>query len=416
MQSSCTPEQRVVLVLLALCLAASPAWANMGAAEMATMLHLYVGAGIIGLIEAVIVIRMGGRPRALVLMIAANYLTAWLGVPAGRTLMESFLSASPDPLAVMVPAAWLTMAALACVGAVIEWPFCWLGSAPGPGRFRRSLLAIIVASAVTNALLVLYYQMTWRDSLATSFTRVAPPTDISDGCLPPGGWVYFIGPDDRSIWRVRLDGTSGERVLESDRRLDGRIEGGERADGTIDLLYLHPDYGDGEAPPRLWTQAGPFEADAAWWSYMGERQIAVPDVGGMASIWGWYMYAAPLPWRTIAELRPEDDRATEVSVSWDGTHGILVRGEGRPRRLANESNLLLRSMTPLCVSVLPCEVLVFELNHENGSRPRGIYALSIRTNKIIRLADGRSPVVVFEQRLAGWEPVYGHQHPKPADD
>ena len=94
--------------------------------------------------------------------------------------------------------------------------------------------------------------------------------------------------------------------------------------------------------------------------------------------------------------RPVSPLTLSVESSWEGLRGITLQYPHHEERLALDNPLIRRSMTPFSVTVLPGNVLVFELTYEGDASPWGTYVLSVESGRVARLTRGRSPVVIIE--------------------
>lgn len=379
---------------------ASAAWANPGAAGLAVGIHVMFWCFFIGIGESLVAMAFGARWWSLLLILLANYLSAILGVAIASSVFEALLAGlDEEPLKAVIPASWLAFALFILLGAVIEAPF-FLASYSHPIRqWRRALAAVLVGTMLSNAMLAAWYSLSWADSLVSSLAFVDSPAEIAAELEHDTPWVYFIQGD--TVKRIRLDGSDIEIVRAARGSLaDAELIATSSGDdlhlivNEIDIAWAQP------VPGLRPDQPVPFDRSS-------EMFVTVAaNVGGAASMYEGYPWAAHGP-RTmayrVADLRPASERVTMIDSSWDGSVGITVSGDEQ-RSLALDNGFIQRSLTPFSVTVLPGEILVFELNHEYEDRSRGVYIVSLRTNRIARLADGRSPVVVFEQPIPGWAP------------
>ncbi len=181
--------------------------ANTGTALMWTSgLHLLFGNALLGYLEGVLLARITNcdRRRAIVLMVVANYASAWLGAAALGAFRE-LLDATLTP--VTLPAAPRVLLA-AAVGAylftvVVEAPFCLLAVRKGPGRLVKDLRGCVLVQTASYVLILapLYF--------LASETSLYTQGDLRDDLSfvqPPIATVYFINPRDGDVWQIDTDG------------------------------------------------------------------------------------------------------------------------------------------------------------------------------------------------------------------
>lgn len=378
--------------------------ANPGAAGWSVIAHMVLGVWIIGLIEAGISKALGAKWRGLILITLANVISAYVGIRCASWVFAAFMYEHRiDPLDHIVPASWMSFAVLALMGPIIEFPLfllSWRRPWWPPGKaWRRPIVAVLVGSIVTNALLVWHYSGTWVDSLVTEYER-APAASVAAPAVVNGEipWVYFIAHDERTIRRVRLDGSGSEVVARSDRDLDEReLRAVRQENGEIDLVV----HAWNEKSPRL-IMRGPDEEmignrepvqDSSYRRTVVERVgLTTADFGNEGQ-------------RIVADLRSQNARPTKLKAHWDGVRGVTVErvSDGNTSFIAIDNGFAHRAYTPFNVSVLPGEVIVFQLNHEWDVHPSGIYIVGIDSGKRSWIAAGRSPVVVYERGVPGWE-------------
>lgn len=373
------------------------AYANPGAAVMATAVHVAIGSWAIGLIEAAVAKAFGARWRVFLLVVIANVISAFIGMAFANSIFDVLMGGRDhDPLDRILPVTWASFLLLVAMGLVIEFP-AFLLAFPRPWltvrAWKRPFAAMLAGAVVTNGLLVLYYSTVWADSLVTDF-RKAQPAEIARHSLVEGElpWVYFIASDERTVRRVRLDGTGEELVATASSGLDRAV------------LCVRPSEEEG------------FDLCVNNWRD-DERRIGFIDAGGVVllderplddghvglvqrGIDSMLQMVEKAHWLDDADLRPLDGRHVQYVSSFDGLNGISVRRpEMEPQSIALSNGFAGKDFTPLYVSVLPGETLVFELNRvDENSTPGGIYLLNIETGERARLNSGRSPVVMYARR------------------
>ena len=77
----------------------------------------------------------------------------------------------------------------------------------------------------------------------------------------------------------------------------------------------------------------------------------------------------------------------------------IIYPDGTKEKLALFNAITSNNATPLAVTALPNDLIIFMLgNSLNHSPSRGIYIASLRTHKIAKISNGRSPLVVIDDK------------------
>jgi hypothetical protein len=199
-----------ILSFVALANAGTPlVWASIG--------QLLVGNLLIGIGEGWLLSRLFGirRGTAMAWMVAANYVSLWLGwflLPPLTGAVRGLFS--PSTFFYAVPSYLLLMIAVTFVLTVVcEWPVCYALLFGRERAFRKSWAASLVAQSASYGFLVAYYLNASAFSLYTQ-VEVTPELLAS---LPDTAAVHFESAKDGEPWRVRLNGQGLERVGENER-------------------------------------------------------------------------------------------------------------------------------------------------------------------------------------------------------
>jgi hypothetical protein len=186
------------------------ALANAGTALMwAGMFHLAVGNAVIGVLEGLLIGRLFGVPkaRAIGVMIAANYVSAWVG---GLFLRGAIVAALPLDLNNGWSWFWVMVGVTFVLTLVLEFPFVAWAFRGARDWLKRSLKASLLVQGASYVLLFVWYWAASGTSLYTG-TRVVAPRDLA---LPETVLVYFISSSDGHAYRRNLAGGDAEQVLE----------------------------------------------------------------------------------------------------------------------------------------------------------------------------------------------------------
>jgi hypothetical protein len=175
----------------------------------AGMLHLVFGNALIGVGEGLLLAWLFSVPKrkSVLIMIPANYASAWLG---GLFIRGAIVRALPMDLNNGWRWFWIMVVVTYIMTLIIEWPFvawCLRGT---QNWLKRSLVASLVVQSASYVLLFGWYWMASGTSLYTKMNIVAP-TDVS---LPNSVIVYFIGPVDGNVYKRQLAGKGEEKTYE----------------------------------------------------------------------------------------------------------------------------------------------------------------------------------------------------------
>ncbi|QIF05080.1 hypothetical protein [Roseimicrobium sp. ORNL1] len=362
----------MVLLLLVVALHPATASANAGTPLMwATMWHLVFGNLFIGLAEGWLLSWAFGTRRgaSMLVMILANYLSAWLGVG----ILGNFRA--PDPLSLPSAVQWLCImvGSTYVVTLALEWPFVAWMFRGRPQWFGKSIRASLLVQTFSYVLLFAYYGSAGHLSLYTRTERV----DAKAFTLPEQVMVYYISCDDGDIYRrplshgepikvMELNSTSeqdhlfirnnNERPAEWD--LVARLE--HSPTNPPEFVTVASNIKSGVAP-GLKARAAGAPLDGSIWDSVGE----IDRLGD----------GAPSPWTFRTGYWP----AAGLSGSNKET--------GKRWRLAFETPFI--SLAVRNAVQLPGDKVLFQLGWEE------IYVLDPATLQLALLWRGRSPVATL---------------------
>jgi len=199
----------LVASLLGILAFPQPVWANAGTPLMwAGPIHLIFGNALIGLGEGLLLAWLFSVPKgkSVLLMIVANYVSAWMGA---LFISGAMASAVPMDLNNGWMWFWVMVVVTYCMTVVLEWPFiarCFRGAR---GRLSRSLRASLVVQSASYILLFAWY---WEASGTSLYTEmeVVSPADLS---LPGSVLVYYIDPAGGAVHERPLVGGEAREVL-----------------------------------------------------------------------------------------------------------------------------------------------------------------------------------------------------------
>ena len=331
----------------------------------AGMLHLTLGNALIGIGEGLLISRVFQLPkrRCIGWMIAANYLSAWVG-GIGLNMIASKLDWN---LYNAWGFFWMFVAATYVVTILLEWPLvalCFWGQEKKlPGSFKASLLA----QSVSYVLLFGWYWGASGKSLYTQM-KVVPASDIK---LPANVRLFYIADRDG-------------RVHEADHSI-GIIASTNKSD----RLLIRPTPGQ----TNTWTLMLRLDADRDENAQLVAVESAIE--GAMAAVEPsdeyrkngrdtWFNFGPAL------RLGEEKKDGWNIRTGFWAVEGMRARNEktGETFHFAWEtpfSQWVVRSAIQL-----PDDHLIFQLGDDQ------ICVLEPSTQRVALLARGRGPTVVLK--------------------
>jgi hypothetical protein len=202
----------------------SPCFADSGTPlVLGTWFHLYVGNAIIGWLEAVLIARFFKVKfwRTLWLMVIANYVSGFVGLVCIPQLATALfdLNQGLSHLYILPTVFWTLLALLFVMTVFIEWTFVFFAFPSGNSRLRRSFWASLLAQTCSYLLLLPLYAMVSDTSLMSGI-KLTQSLDFSKN---KNAYVYFVGNEDNSLYKVKLDGSKSERLPQ---KIDPKMDGG----------------------------------------------------------------------------------------------------------------------------------------------------------------------------------------------
>ncbi len=335
-------------------------------------LHLLFGNALIGLGEGLLLAWLFSVPKgkSVLLMILANYASAWMG-----TLLVSGAMVSTVPMDLNNGWMWFWIMVVVtyCVTLVLEWPFiawCLRGK---QGWLRRSLRASLVVQSASYILLFAWYGAASATSLYTRMDVVAP-VDLS---LPDSVVVYYIDSADGAVHKRPLVGGGDQKIFElhstgiDDRLLiwasvadTGRWHLGARLEtqdpGRPSSVLVQRDL-ESEVP------IDGSQSDSPWRDGMWVGLGKAPRLGS-AKDSQWEFWAGYSPMEGIEAINPATGE--QVRFSYETPFGAWT--------VRNAIHL-------------PLDKVLFQLGHDQ------ICAFDPVTRRVALLWHGRGPIAVIEK-------------------
>ncbi|WP_309400366.1 hypothetical protein [Cerasicoccus maritimus] len=268
--------------------------ANAGTPLMwASMAHLVLGNALIGLGEGLLLAILfgGSKLRSILLLVAANYASAW----AGGFLFAKHLPSWTD-ITILNIQSWIVAFVILAflITLLLEFPFVWFALRRSERKLSQTVMATIVVNIISYIALVGWYWMASGTTLLSDLEVVSfDDMAISEPCD-----LYFISLEGDQVFRldIKKPGTV-EVVAEVEAHgLSDRLFARTRERSGFDLL-VHCDQGESGGEKELivlenfsalapveWRMAeGHSETASNTWFNFG----AVPSIS-QSNVWEYY--------------------------------------------------------------------------------------------------------------------------------
>jgi hypothetical protein len=339
---------------------------------------LWAGNAVIGIIEGLVIAKVFRASYALsiVLMVIANYASMWAGAlifgigEAPSPIPNNLFDQPIDRVSWLL---WIGVGVAFALSILIEWPFCFAALPAEPGRFRRSMLATLLAQASSYTCLGLTYFRS-NNSMGSEVEVVRSIELDKDIAI---GEVLFIDPADGDVRSIQLDGKNLKHLFDAD--------------------FSHPRH-------ALMVQ-GIAADDRPPWRLVGavhERDsvVLITDVLGIAEPFrstgdARYSYVIANAWTLevngVADHRPIEVRGWQARPS--GNSGIEFYHGQTGDRYSLSYDTAFASWRGRCITILPGDLAVFEFGPQ-------ICLLNIPARQVSFLVRGRGPVVILPRPSA----------------
>ena len=353
---------RVWLPVIVLAFSPAVAYADAGTPLMlASVFHLLIGNVAIGIGEGLLLAFLFRQKRAscIVLMIAANYFSAWLG---GVFLISTIMSTVRLDLCNAWSWLWCMVAVSFVITLLLEWPFVALCLRKCDGWFRKSIWGSLVVQSASYLILFGWYWAASGTSLYTDLTLVQP-TVIS---FPKGTMLYYIGESNGDVYARdlgRMDTRKICRLKPSENREWLHLQESGSAPGHWDLVVGTPDASGPAVSVRV--VAADLKVD-----------VAEPSV-------------ALRPGGDVPRFQVADKSGWEFQFGWmaGNLHGENAKN-GKRSYLSLDTPFL--KWPVYCPTQLPSGQVVFQLGMDQ------VCVLDPNKQEIALLAKGRSPVITVK--------------------
>jgi hypothetical protein len=334
--------------------------------------HLTLGNALIGLLEGWLLHRIfhtARLGRTIAIMIAANYLSAWLGTGLISLANMDVCARLARHITVYNAFAFEIAAGIVLFALTIvcEWPLCTLALSPGERRWKRGLRASGAAQAASYAILIPYYVLV-SYSFLTPWSGVSLASPIEIAAQPRSVWIYYIGLDDGDIYRIRPDGSQRTPVITTQVKDPApRLCAAPNADGTTFDLCVQPFWRFAPGRPVLCSFAGVDTVPEDQWE-------AVSEKGGDT----YEPFAV--------DLRPTAQRTGTVRAgSWPAV-GLVI--DDYRQHLGLETPVI-HTWQSRIATILPGDQVVYELGDQ-------IVLLDLKSMRLALIPLGRGPLAVLD--------------------
>jgi hypothetical protein len=325
----------------------------------AGLLHMVIGNAVIGVVEGLVLAKLFSlaKIRTVIVMIVANYFSAWVGELFLGSLIVNHLHIDLNNgwrwfWIMVLFTYWITLA--------LEWPFvafCLRGSV---NWFRKSIKGNLIIQTLSYAVLFGWYWMASETSLYTRM-HVVSPREVS---LPESVLMYFISEHDGDVYVRDLSGRENRHVfeLQSTNEYDVLVfQSSASQTDTWDLFARI-----GQRDPRLVEiEKGFSDAAVAHRPNPQFREYEIPRLGNADK--------------------------NEWSFGWWGDEELYGTNAVKRKEVFFSYETPFAQWTVRSATQLPGDKVLFQLGENQ------ICVFDPESKKVALLAHGRSPVAVIRQ-------------------
>jgi hypothetical protein len=183
----------------------------------AGMLHLVFGNLIIGIFEGSIlaVVFKLRKPLCILVMIPANYFSAWVG---GLFLNHEITAVLPFTLYNAWHWIWVMVFFTYLMTLVLEWPFVFFCFRKVENRLKKSLQGNVLVNTLSYVLLFSWYWLASGTSLYTKM-NIVQPSEIG---FPKEGIVYYISTTN-TVCKFDFESHRTETICSLEASNDDRL-------------------------------------------------------------------------------------------------------------------------------------------------------------------------------------------------
>ncbi len=371
--------------------------------DLIVFTHVLFGSFLLGIIEWIVLAKFGASKIKSAIMIPATYIAS--GVCAYiifETLNRSSLFGE-NPVSSIY---WVSIALFIifiALGYLVKLPF-YLASFGKPYIQKRSLILSSSIHLMTSAIVVLYYIGSSNISLATKFESVSYQ-EILDEYQGPQLSICFIDQKNRSLKQFHLH-SSTETIL-----------------GDVDVESFDADQSRDKTWLELRNEIGSDELDlffvlskTGWMKSEDEinlfewhkredhnrQRLIIPDLAIHGTTWPQDYQSrhrhSTLDDTPASDLRTNKDLGPSVTMSnWLDLRPLNVTTPDGTTHHYGLTNLFIDfNAIVQDVTIIDGDLIIFTLGSPFSNSTFGIYIASLRTHKIAKITDGRSPLVLID--------------------
>lgn len=190
------------LALLAVPLVAQ---ANTGTPMMwMGFLHLFVGNALIGVIEGLLmgIVFRSAKWKAIGIMVAANYFSAWIGYVLILSLPEYLVTVTLENASGWM-AIFMVLAFIVTLVLELPWVSLYFYWVKAQRPFKKAVLATLLVNVVSY-LLLWFGCYGWISDM--SLVRDLEQVSVAEMRLPPECTLYYLAEDGRTVMRLDQNG------------------------------------------------------------------------------------------------------------------------------------------------------------------------------------------------------------------
>ncbi len=355
----------------------TPTLANAGTPLMwAGMLYMAFGNAIIGLLEGVILFWLfKAKPgRSIILLILANYLSAWLGM---QFLKHGLVALVPSPDINDIQKLF-TIAILTTFGITLlaELPFIMLTFAGAPKWFSKAIKGTLLTQTVSYICMFSCFYSASGTSLYTGPTVVA----LEEFGLPEDMHLYYIDANDGDVYTRLLNVSSDTLVY--DLNSVNNIYG--------DYLTVLPSKANPDGVDLMAQLMGANTRDFTWITVKKDFALDAAinsqwdDNRGAEYIQGTWFSFGP-----VAQMKAAKDSPWSFYVGFWPIEGFSAKNTDTDERIHRSLETPVVSWPVRCATQINRNTIIFQLGDDQ------ICIYNVEKDQIALVAKGRSPVVAI---------------------
>lgn len=349
-----------------------PILANAGTPLMLVgAFYMLIGNAIIGLLEGMLLIKLykTNMARTIALLIAANYLSAWLGL----MLINNGMSLLIPVVDINNLGKWIWLSLFATYGMtlLLEFPLVYFALSNKPGRLKNAVVGSLIVQTLSYVLLIV---CCLAPASNTSLYRKAHIVEPSAMAMPDDVALYYISDADGNVYRRFLSDNDEEIVYNLD------------SIHRNDRLYFKPSKGENSGIDLF----ARLDSDVRG----SEKHVLITSLNAQAAVdkasQSTQDKEVPGNWFNFGFAQVLDDADTsgwEFRTGFWPVQGLKAENtiSGERVQIAYET-MLLRWNARNAYHV-PGDIVIFQLGADQ------VCAFNPQTRQLALIAKGRGPIV-----------------------